>query len=130
MDQDSLQNKMHALEQMRRVETRITEGSIPLIRHIIHELENEFHSPVEDSDQLILHRGELWWQDLDPMFSSEDPRCFPVVRDFLARRAIQIPQAHFRNRSTFEGRSWEDLITPIREQVQKRMQLRQIAGTP
>ena len=64
MDQDSLQKKMHALEQMRRVETRITEGSLPLIRHIIHELENEFHSPVADSDQLILHRvnsgGRIW----------------------------------------------------------------------
>ena len=130
MDQDSLQKKMHALEQMRRVETRITEGSLPLIRHIIHELENEFHSPVADSDQLILHRGELWWQDLDPVFSSEDPRCFPVVRDFLAQRTIQIPQMHFRTRSIHDGRSWEDLIKPIREQVQKRMELRHIAGTP
>ncbi len=130
MDHDSLQKKMHALEQMRRVETRITEGSLPLIRHIIHELENEFHSPVDDSDQLILHRGELWWQDLDPMFSAGDPRCFPVVRDFLAKTALQIPQAYFKNRPALEGRSWEELIKPIREQVQKRMELRLIAGTP
>lgn len=130
MDHDSLRKKMQALEQMRTVETRITEGSLPLIRCILHELENDLHTPVTDSDLRPLQKGELWWQDLDLTFSVNDPRCFPVVREFFASIPVQIPEGHFANGPTCEGRPWKDLVTPVREQVLLRTKLRHIAGTP
>ena len=129
MDHESLRKKMHALEKMRTVETRITEGSLPLIDRILHDFSEGLQRP--DSGPVLneLKKGELWWQDLDLSFGENDPRCFPVVRGVLAKLQPGLDADHFDHCPSFEGRSYTDLVTPIREQVLLRMQLRQIAGT-
>jgi len=129
-DAHSLQKRMNALEKMRGVETRIVQHSLPLIRRLTIDLQGWLSTPLPQQIMLDLEKGEMWWQDLDDSYGDHDPRCFPVVRETIARLPIDLSPQHFANQPVEAGQCYRDLIIPIREQVLRRTELRHIAGTP
>ncbi|OUU26006.1 MAG: hypothetical protein CBC13_00965 [Planctomycetia bacterium TMED53] len=125
----SLKERMNALERMRAVETKIIQSSLPLIQRLLSDLENLIDTTMPVKAVRELEKGELWWSDLDESYPDHDPRCFPVVRDAIEELALQLPADHFANQPRVQGQSYRDLVRPIRDQVQQRSKLRQIAGT-
>ena len=126
----SLKERMNALERMRTVETKIIQSSLPLIQRLLSDFEDMIDTTMPAKAVGDLEKGELWWNDLDESFPDHDPRCFPIVRDVIEELDLQLSAGHFSNQPRVHGQSYRDLVRPIRDQVQQRSKLRQIAGTP
>ena len=132
-----LRERMLALEQIRSIETRIIQRSEPLIRRLLHDASNfEWDSKTLEITSEVLRRGELWWSPLDEDFPCPDPRCFPVVGQWLATSNSAEESAgesagesdHFLPTTRVEGQTYLDLVSPLRDLVSERTRLAGVAG--
>ncbi|NCG12347.1 MAG: hypothetical protein GWP38_03270 [Planctomycetia bacterium] len=124
-----LRERMLALEQIRSIETRIIQRSVPLIRRLLHDATNfEWDSKALEITSEVLRRGELWWSPLDEDFPCPDPRCFPVVGQWLATSNSTGGSDHFLQSTRVEGQTYLDLVSPLRDLVSERTRLARVAG--